>query len=78
MSELDFQSVHVPICLKSMSESGPRLNIKPVFPGMGIPMLKIRRSQDRLIFNMGIFILIRRHIYIEMAPDLLSVHVPVC
>ena len=31
----------------------------------GIPMLKIRRSQDRLIFNMGIPIPVRRHIYIE-------------
>ena len=54
---------------------GPCLNIKIVFPGMGIPiikirgrlnikmsyhyripMLKIRRSCDHLIFNMGIFI----------------------
>ena len=39
----------------------------PSFPGMGIPMLKIRRSQDRLIFNMGIPILARQHLYIEMA-----------
>ena len=36
---------------------------------MGIPMLKIRRSQDRLIFNMGIPILVRRYLYIEMAPS---------
>ena len=35
---------------------------------MGIPMLKIRRSQDRLIFNMGIPILVRLHLYIETAP----------
>ena len=35
---------------------------------MGIPMLKIGRSQDRLIFNMGIRILVRRHLYIETAP----------
>ena len=35
---------------------------------MGIPLLKIRRSRDRLIFNMGILILVRRHIYIERAP----------
>ena len=28
-------------------------------------MLKIRRSRDRLIFNMGISILVRRHLYIE-------------
>ena len=31
-------------------------------------MLKIRRSRDRLIFNMGIPILVRRHLYSEMAP----------
>ena len=34
----------------------PCLNIKSffktIFPGIGIPMLKIRRSRDRLIFNM--------------------------
>ena len=39
----------------------------PAFPGMGIPMLKIRRSRHRLIFNMGIPILARRHLYIETA-----------
>ena len=38
------------------------------FPGMGIPMLKIKRSRDRLIFNMGIPILVRRHLYIETGP----------
>ena len=31
-------------------------------------MLKIRRSRDRLIFNTGIPILVRRHIYIDTAP----------
>ena len=30
-------------------------------------MLKIRRSRDRLIFNMRIPILVRRHLYIETA-----------
>ena len=35
---------------------------------IGIPTLKIRRSCDRLIFNMGIPILVRRHLYIETAP----------
>ena len=42
-----------------------RLNIKTVFLGMGIPIIKIRRSSDRLIFIMGISILVRRHLYIE-------------
>ena len=37
------------------------------FPDMGIPMLKIRQSRDCLIFNMGIPILVRRHLYIETA-----------
>ena len=33
-------------------------------------MLKIRRSWDRLIFNMGMPILVRRHLYNETAPRL--------
>ena len=33
---------------------GPHLNIKTVFSGMGIPMLKIRRSRDRRILKMAI------------------------
>ena len=37
---------------------------------MGIPMLKIRRS--RLIFNMGIIILVSRHLYFETGPRCLS------
>ena len=41
---------------------------KDSFPGMGIPMLKIRWSWDHLIFNMGIPIPVRRHLYIETAP----------
>ena len=50
------------------ARAGPCFNIKTVFPRYGIPILKIRRSRDRLIFNMGIPILVRRHIYIETAP----------
>ena len=49
-------------------DPGPRLNIKTVFPRYGIPMLKIRRLRDRLIFNMGIPILVGQHLYIETAP----------
>ena len=45
---------------------------KDRFSGVGIPMLKIRRSLDRLIFNKGIPILVRRHLYIEMGPSLLE------
>ena len=35
------------------SQIRPRLNTKTAFPDMGIPMLTMRRSQDRLMFNMG-------------------------
>ena len=41
------------------------LNIKTVFPRYWIPMLKIRRLRDHLIFNTGIHILVGRHLYIE-------------
>ena len=37
---------------------------------MGIPLLKIRRSWDRLIFNMGIPTLVRRYLYIKLRPPL--------
>ena len=47
------------------------LNIKSVFSGMGIPMLKIRRLQDNLIFNMGFPILVRRHLHIETVNPLI-------
>ena len=57
-----------PQCHDLSETSRARFNIKTVFLGMGIPMLKIRRSQDHLIFNMGMPILVRQHLYIEMAP----------
>ena len=57
-----------PLVIQLPLWSGSHLNIKMVFAGMRISMLKIRRSQDCLIFNMGIPILVRRHLYIEMAP----------
>ena len=41
------------------------VNLLSTFPGMRITMLKIRWSRDSLIFNMGIPILVRRHLYIE-------------
>ena len=44
-------------------QPGSCLNIKTVFPRMGISIIKIRRSRDRLIF-----ILVRRHLYIETGP----------
>ena len=54
-------------CMKD-KDSGARFNIKTVFPRYGIPILKIRRSWDRLIFNIGIPILVRWHLNNEMAP----------
>ena len=44
------------------------VKVKMVLTSIGIPMLKIRWSLDHLIFNMGIPILVRQHIHIEMAP----------
>ena len=44
----------------------PRFNIKTIFPIMGIV------TRDKLIFNMGIPILVRRHLYIETAPWILQ------
>ena len=49
--------------------SRPRRSIKTVIPRYGDPMLKIMRSRDRLIFNMGIPLLVKRHFYIETAPS---------
>ena len=54
-------------CTQHYTPPGPRCNIKTVFPGMGIPMLMIRRSRDRLIFNMVIPILVR-HLYVQTPP----------
>ena len=41
---------------------------KTVLPGMAIPMLKIRRLNGRLIFNMGIPIPGKDGLYIETGP----------
>ena len=42
---------------------------KTVFPGMAIPMLKIRRPSGRLIFNMEIAIRRLDGLYIETGPS---------
>ena len=36
-----------------------RFSINAIFSGIGIPIIKIRRSHDRLIFILGILILVR-------------------
>ena len=56
-------------------QPGGRLNIKMSFYDIGIPMLKIRRSHDRLIFNMVIPILGKDGLYIEIGPRRLAIFV---
>ena len=51
--------------LRSIRHLGPVAVLRQSFSGMGIPMLKIRWSWDRLIFNIGIPILVRRYLYVE-------------
>ena len=66
---LTYSSGHMP----GFSVPGPLLNINTVFPDMKIPVLKIRRSRDPLVFNLGIPILVKRRLYIDMAPWLRGV-----
>ena len=59
----------VPLCVSvRTSQPEPHFNIKPVFPGMGISIMKVRLTWDRLIFIIGIAMLVRRHLFIETAP----------
>ena len=44
-----------------------RLNIKTVYPGIGIPIITITQS-ERLIFIVGIPIVVRRHLYTQTIP----------
>ena len=50
--ERDMRKIEVQSPSLMLNRTGPRLNIKGVFPGMGISIIKIRRSWDRLIFIM--------------------------
>ena len=59
-SSLSWFLTHILYCNRPM---GPVSIQRPSFPGMGIPM-----SRDRLIVNIGIPILARRHLYTETAP----------
>ena len=47
---------------------GPCLNMKTVFPGVGITVLNVRRSRYHLIFTMEISVLIGWHLGIETVP----------
>ena len=73
LAHLLVPNLHIRVVVNWFTERipGPRLNVNPVFPGVGIAITKIRRSWDCLIFIMGIPILVRRHRYIEMSPGLL-------
>ena len=70
-TELSQQHGNMDLVECNSNETGSRLNIKIVFTGMVIPKLKIKWSWDRLIYNMGIPILLRRHLYIATTPWLL-------
>ena len=48
--------------------AGPCFNVKTIFPGIWILMIKIRQPWDHLIFTMGIPIPVRQHFYIESVP----------
>ena len=54
LSTVSMVQVDADIEIQWGSSPGPNLNIKMVFPGMGIPIIKIRQSLDCLIFVMGI------------------------
>ena len=56
------------------SISGSHFNMKTIFPCIGLLIIKIRRSWDHLIFIMGIPILVRQHLYTEIAPFKQSMH----
>ena len=58
----------------SVQKSGPHLNIKTVFHSHGDSHAKDKTVWDHLIFNVGIPILVRRHLYIETAPWLIFIH----
>ena len=72
-------NVHLPCCIGLENRAPSQHNDRLVFPnkgggGGGISMLKIRRSRDRVIVNMGIPILVRRHLYIETTARLSTGH----
>ena len=75
---LTLQSAFCQVRWRPRSEPGPLLNTNTVLSVVVISILKVRRSHDRLIFIIGIHILVRRHICVEKgpAPDRLSICPP--
>ena len=60
------------LCVRE-ARAGGRLDIKMSSYRYKDPMLKIRRSRDRLIFNMGIPIPEKYGFYIETGPSWLHI-----
>ena len=52
---------------------GRHLDIRTVFPGTVISIIKIWRSWDHLIFRMGIPLLVKRHLCSETVPRVLNI-----
>ena len=74
MSKLTLPGYAMGCYIETRSVPWAHLNIKMVFSGMGIYIIKIRWSWDRLIYIMEISILVRRHHYIETEPWFLHGH----
>ena len=55
-------------CINVCCETGPRLNLKTVFPRYGYSHVKDKTVARPFVFKMGIIILTRRHFYIEAPP----------
>ena len=64
--------VVVLVVVTSMKSPRAPSQYKDRLSSYGIHMLEIRRSRNPLIFNMGIPILVRQRLYIEMAPSCLT------
>ena len=67
-NELVLNSITYPLKDCHRKEPGPPLNIKTVFPRYGDYHVENKSRWDRLIFNMGIPILVRWHLCIEATP----------
>ena len=53
-------------------DTRPWFNIKMRLTSIGNPIVDIRRSYDRLISTMGFPILVRRYLYIESGPRIIT------
>ena len=67
-----YYSIISKLLLYLLASARARSQYRLSFPGMGLPMLKIRLSRDCLFFNMGIPILVRWHHCIETAPRFMA------